>query len=166
MVAHMSVGKQSGLTYLWVMMLICIVGINLGAGAKVWSTQQRRQQELQLLFIGEELVRAVGEYYNAVTPHRYPENIEDLLRDKRFSMTKRYLRRFYSDPLTGKPEWGVIRGADGGIAGFYSLAMGVPIKKRGFKIKNGDFSWKESYQEWVFLFLEDSEAYNLSKKEL
>lgn len=158
MVAHMAVGKQSGLTYLWVLMSIFIIGLNLGIGAKIWSTQQRKQQELQLLFIGDEIRRAIGGYYQAVTPHRYPKNIEDLLQDKRFSMPRRYLRRFYTDPLTGKPEWGIIRGADGGISGVYSLSPGSPIKKRGFKKSLGDFSGKESYQEWIFLFLVDSEV--------
>ena len=158
MVVHMVVGKQSGLTYLWVLLSIFIIGLNLGVGAKIWVTQQRKQQELQLLFIGNEITHAIGEYYHAVTPHRYPKKIEDLLQDQRFSMKRRYLRRSYSDPLTGKPEWGVIPGADGGISGVYSLSPGVPIKRRGFKKIFGDFSGKESYQEWIFLFLVDSEV--------
>lgn len=155
MVVHMLAGKQSGLSYLWVLMTMLIVGISLNIGAKVWTTQQRKQQELQLLFIGEEIKRAIGEYYQAVVPHRYPQKLEHLLQDKRFSMTKRYLRRSYIDPLTGKQEWGVIRGEDGGIAGVYSLSPGRPIKKRGFETKLGDFSGKETYQEWIFLFVAD-----------
>lgn len=155
MVVHMLAGKQSGLSYLWVLMTMFMVGLSLSIGAKVWSTQQRKQQESQLLFIGEEIKRAIGEYYQAVTPHRYPEKLEHLLQDKRFSMTKRYLRRSYIDPLTGKPEWGAVRAVDGGITGVYSLSPGSPIKKRGFEVKLGDFSGKESYQEWIFLFVAD-----------
>lgn len=154
MVQNISVGSayQSGGSYLYVFMTILFIGVGLNIGAKAWSVNMQRQKEKELLFTGNQIRTAIEAYYYAVTPNRYPKALKDLVLDKRFGMIKRYLRKEYSDPITGKNEWGVVRGEDGGISGVYSLSNETPMQKVGFNKSYSGFSNKNSYQEWVFLF--------------
>lgn len=69
-------------------------------------------------------------YYEAtpVGKKPYPNSLQDLLRDNRFPDVRRYLRRNFTDPLTGREEWGIIPAPGGGIAGVFSLSEAKPIK--------------------------------------
>jgi len=106
---------------------------------------------LTALFIGHQYRRAIGLYYDS-TPgsvKRYPQALEDLLKDPRQPATQRYLRKLYPDPLGGK-EWGVVKGSDGGVAGVYSLSEDKPIKVAGFKVRDAAFEGSQKYADWKF----------------
>jgi hypothetical protein len=64
----------------------------------------------------------------------------------------RYLRRLYPDPITGKDEWGLVKSADGGFAGVYSLSEAAPLKTAGFAVRDATFEGKTKYAEWQFVF--------------
>jgi hypothetical protein len=64
----------------------------------------------------------------------------------------RYLRRLYPDPITGKEEWGLVKSADGGFAGVYSLSEAAPLKTAGFAVRDASFEGKTKYAEWQFVF--------------
>jgi hypothetical protein len=81
---------------------------------------------------------------------RFPQELEDLVQDKRFLSPQRYLRRIYLDPLTGKPDWGLVRAPGGGIAGVYSLGGGRSIGRAGHG--GMEVSGGASYQEWKFRY--------------
>ena len=147
----MAVGKQRGLAYLGVLTLALAIGIALSAAAGAWSRQLQRDKEEELLHIGLQLQRAIAGYHRSGPAPAYPKTLEALLKDERVPFTRRHLRRLYADPFTGKPEWGLIKGADGGIVGVHSLAEGRPLKQRGFAAELGDFADKDSYRQWVFL---------------
>lgn len=147
----MAAGKQRGLAYLGVLMLVLAIGVALSAAAGIWARQLQREKEAQLLHIGLQLQRAIESYHRSGTAPAYPKTLEVLLKDDRVSFTRRHLRRLYADPMSGKPEWGLVKGADGGIVGVFSLVEGSPLKRRGFAAELGDFADKASYQEWVFL---------------
>jgi hypothetical protein len=115
----------------------------------------QRDKERELLFVGNEFRKAIGLYYER-TPggaKQYPKKLEDLLLDKRQTSVARYLRRLYVDPLTGKKEWGLVKGAGETIMGVYSLSAEVPIKTGNFDETDKDFEGKGSYAEWAFVYL-------------
>lgn len=145
--------RQSGFTYLGLLILIAIIGIASTATLQAGAALQRRAAEEELLEIGAELRNALISYANA-TPagqKRAPASIQDLLKDPRYPGVKRHLRKLYADPLTGKEEWGIVEAIDGGgIAGFYSLSDAQPIKIDNFDPVFQHFAGKTAYQEWRF----------------
>ncbi|MGZ5780982.1 MAG: type II secretion system protein, partial [Burkholderiaceae bacterium] len=100
--------RDAGFTYLAVLFLVAIFGILLAATGMIWSTAQKREKERDLLFVGHQFRKAIGEYYERTpgTVKRYPNSFNDLLKDNRQLSTVRYLRRIYKDPLTTQSEWG------------------------------------------------------------
>lgn len=110
---------QRGFTYIALLLAVALIGVGLIATSEVWSQSRQREKERQLLFIGNQFRQAIGRYYER-TPgavKRYPEKLQDLLEDKRYLVTQRYLRKIFRDPMTGKTEWGIIPAPGGGIIG-------------------------------------------------
>ncbi len=137
------------------MLIITIMGIALYAVGEVWTNAQKRAQEQELLYIGDQFRRAI-KAYNRHTPtanklQAYPASLEDLLKDPRYPTTQRYLRKIYIDPISGKAEWGVLRIANGGIFGVYSLSGETPRKQTHFKAIDQSFEGKTKYSEWIFM---------------
>lgn len=146
--------RAQGFTYIGVVLAVAVSGALLAAGSVVWSQQAQRERERELLLIGKEFRRAIGLYYER-TPgaaKRYPERLEDLLRDDRYLSMQRYLRRIYRDPLTGKPEWGLIQAPAGGIMGVHSLSNSRPTKTGGFDEAERDLDGKTRYSDWQFVY--------------
>jgi type II secretory pathway pseudopilin PulG len=143
--------RARGFTYLGVLFAVVFMAIALALAGQIWSTLDRRARERQLLFIGAEFRQALTRYYEGSpgTVKQYPLTLEELVRDKRYPDTRRYLRKIYADPFTGKAEWGLVKGPGGAITGIYSLAAGVPIKTDNFG-KDFPFTNKKSYAEWIF----------------
>lgn len=120
---------SAGFTYIGVLLLIAFMGVALGLVGEVWRTVQMREAERDLRFIGNEFRRAIGRYYQS-TPgpvKRFPNSLSNLLNDDRYPGTRRYLRRIYRDPITNRPDWGLVKAPEGGIAGVYSLSEDEPI---------------------------------------
>lgn len=151
--------KQGGFTYLALLFLVAAFGVALAATGVVWSMLQRREKEQQLLYIGNEYRQAIASYYERTpgTLKRYPGKLSDLIKDNRHLATVRHLRRLYADPLTLKPEWGLVRAPDGGIMGVYSLAPGAPLKRSGFSIADSAFENKKAYSDWRFVYVPGSQ---------
>lgn len=143
---------QAGFTYLGVLMLVAIMGALLATTGEVWSTLQRRDKEQELLFVGSQFRAAIRQYYERSPggAKRYPRKLESLLQDDRYPTVQRYLRKIYVDPITGKPEWGLIKAPDDGIAGVYSLSRLAPVKVDGFDAQDAGFKGATSYSEWQF----------------
>lgn len=147
-------GRQTGSAYLTILMLVMAVATGLSAVAQPWRTQKVREQEAQLLFVGQQFQRALASYYRSGTAPAYPKTLDALLKDDRVSFTRRHLRRIYEDPTTGGKEWGLVKSPDGGIMGVYSLSTDAPLKQDGFDASLGDLSGKSRYQDWKFVFIE------------
>ncbi|MGB4066196.1 MAG: type II secretion system protein [Azonexus sp.] len=145
-------GRESGFAYIWVLALVMILSIGIGAVIEVDATQVRREQEVQLLAIGREFREALLHYYETLSPagsHEYPEHLDDLVLDARRGPLRRYLRKIYHDPMTGKATWGLQLEA-GRIIGVYSLSEKRPIKQDGFEPEETHFKGAASYKEWRF----------------
>ncbi|RKQ55436.1 type II secretory pathway pseudopilin PulG [Vogesella indigofera] len=145
---------QRGFTYLGLLVLIAVIGWMLAATGEVWSTVQQRQREQELLFVGNQYREAIRLYYerSPAAAKRYPPTLADLLLDKRYPTVQRYLRQLYPDPMTSKPQWGLLRAPDGGIAGVYSLGGGVPFKVDQFEQRDAAFKGARSYARWQFSY--------------
>jgi len=146
--------RERGFTYIAVLLAVAISGALLATGSVVWSQQAQRERERELLLIGKEFRRAIGLYYER-TPgavKRYPEKLDDLLRDDRYLSMQRYLRRIYRDPITGKTEWGLVQASTGGIMGVYSLSNDRPVKTGGFDETDKELDGKTRYSDWHYIY--------------
>jgi type II secretory pathway pseudopilin PulG len=143
--------KQRGFGYMMVLFAIAALGLVLAGAGQVWQVTQQREREAELLFIGSQF-RLALESYQRMSPEtapRQPRSLEELLEDKRFVTTQRHLRKLYRDPMSGKPEWGLVKVADR-IVGVHSLSTAQPIKTF-FNAADAEFASASSYAQWVFL---------------
>lgn len=143
---------QFGFTYVGLLIIVAILGVTLASIGTVWHTSQQRFREKQLLFIGNQYSMAIAAYYqnSPGAVKQYPKKLEELLHDNRYPTTERYLRKLFTDPITGSAEWGLIKAADGSITGVYSLSEAEPIKKNNFAKSYAKFADKKHYSEWKF----------------
>ncbi|UCH47069.1 MAG: type II secretion system protein [Betaproteobacteria bacterium] len=145
-----SAGTQSGFTYIGLLFLVAIVTFALSGVATVWHTMAQREREAELLFIGEQFSQAIESYYRwSPGGPQLPRSLDDLLRDDRFPMVRRHLRRIYRDPMTGSTDWGLVMEGDR-IAGVHSLSKRKPIRVAGFDRR--EFEEAESYEDWRFVY--------------
>jgi len=146
---------QTGFVLLGMLILIVIAGYTLAAASVKSSDLMKRQREQELLKVGDTLRIAIGNYYNQSpgVVKQYPPNLEVLLKDDRFPIPKRYLRKIYLDPITQKPDWGLLEAPSGGVLGVYSLSSEKPFKTKGFKKEYAHFENQKSYGEWFFAYV-------------
>lgn len=147
-----------GFTYLWVLFIVALMGGALSVAGEFESIAARREKERTLLAIGHQFRAAIGRYYESqlvAGKREYPASLEDLLKDKRFPEVRRYLRKIYVDPMTGKAEWGMVRIA-GRVVGVHSNADVEPLKQGSFQPDDAGFSNKKKISEWVFMYPADA----------
>jgi type II secretory pathway pseudopilin PulG len=148
----------AGFTYIGLLIAVVVLGVALSAVGMVWRTHAQREREQELLFIGRQFESAIASYYrsSAGGPHQYPQDINDLLEDKRWPEAKHHLRRLYVDPMTGAQDWTILRiEALGitGITGIASSSQAVPLKKAGFPADEEAFADAECYCDWKFEYI-------------
>jgi len=144
---------RRGFTLVGVLILVAILAVTAAAAVTAGVSLQRRGAEEELLFVGQQYRNAFKSYYeSAVSAQRYPNKLEDLLKDPRFPGVRRHLRKIFVDPMTGKATWATVAAPGGGIMGVYSLSTEVPIKQALFPPEFGTFEGKQSYADWVFAY--------------
>jgi type II secretory pathway pseudopilin PulG len=153
---------QAGFSYLWLLIVIAVMGVGMASVLEVHQTTVRREQETELLWVGRQYVAAL-ESYRAATPadsarpgispqsdpRQYPASLDELLKDPRYPGVKRHLRRIYNDPLTGRADWGVVR-HEGRIVAIHSLSTQTPLKRAGFEPAEDGFESAQHHSDWVF----------------
>ena len=155
------ISKQSGFTYVALLIAVAVSGAGLAAVGELASHGQQREKEAELMFIGQQYRDAIASYYHRAPGGNkvYPKKLEELLKDNRFATTQRHLRKPYADPVTGKAEWALIPSPDGGIMGVHSLSQAQPVKSGGFDKAEETFADAKSYSDWKFFF--ENELANL-----
>lgn len=156
------IAGAGGFAYLWLLLLVALMGLSLTVGVQFYSTSVQRDKEYELLAIGRQFRAAIGRYHEtqrATTPGEakggdYPATLDDLLKDNRSLSTQRHLRRVFVDPMTGKAEWGLLM-IGGRIVGVHSLSDKVPIKQDRFEAEDMGFRGKQKYSDWVFTYPSD-----------
>ena len=147
--------RQRGLTYVALLIAIALFGAGLGLVGSLWSTEAKRERELELLFIGDQFRRAIAAYHDeapAGQPNRFPAKLEDLVQDRRWPTTRRHLRKIFLDPMTGTRDWLLVRAPDTTIMGVYSASDAAPLKRAGFDDDYANFASAKTYREWQFVF--------------
>jgi type II secretory pathway pseudopilin PulG len=149
-------GRMHGFTYLGLLFAIVLMGIVLSAAGLVWHTAVRRGNETELLFVGDQYLRAITSYHaiQINDQNEFPPSLDALLEDRRFPMPVRHLRKQYIDPITNRPGWGLVRSGET-IIGIYSLSEEEPLKKSGFPPCCTDFETASHYSDWKFVFRND-----------
>jgi type II secretory pathway pseudopilin PulG len=140
--------KPGGYTYIGLLMLVAAIGVMLSVVSEVWQTAQKRDKEEELLFVGDQFRRAIA--FHVASSGGYPHSLDDLVRDTRLPEVRRYLRKVYHDPFSGKAEWGLVQPDGKAITGVYSLHNGEPLKQTGFRLADQAFEGRKKYSEWVF----------------
>lgn len=148
-------GAQRGFTYLGLLFLIAVMGLALAATGTVASVDRQREKERELLFIGSQFRQAISRYYERSPGglKQYPPNLEALLQDSRYPGTRRYLRKVYADPITGKADWGLVEGPGGTVMGVYSLSNTKPLKVGNFNEVDQALEGKTAYADWKFVYI-------------
>lgn len=145
--------RQSGFTYLSLMILIMMIGLITACAVKLSSVLQRSIAERELLLIGAAFSDALQSYAE-VTPAgqpKIPPSLKDLLKDPRFSMPVRHLRKNYVDPVTGRDEWGIVYAADQrGVIAIYSMSNAHPVKTSNFPQRFANFGGATKLSDWKF----------------
>lgn len=109
----------------------------------MWRTIAQRDREEELLFRLGEFRRAINRF--RAEHNRFPRDLKELLDDRTTLQPRRYLRRIYTDPMTGKADWKVELVADrtgvvSGIKDVHSASEKIPLKKLRGK--------KDCYCDW------------------
>ena len=148
--------KDTGFTYISVLILVVVTGIALTGASRYWSAAVKREKEAELLFRGDQIKRAIGSYYNSAPgaqKNTYPPSLKDLLKDKRYPAVKRHLRKLYKDPMTKDGEWHLVLDSKGAIKGVCSTGTKQPVKTGRFKKEYKNFEAAEKYSDWQFIYL-------------
>lgn len=145
--------SSKGFTYLAALMLVMISGIMLAKAGQSWQVMMQREKEEELLFRGKQMGDAIRRWHEARLPGQHPRtplnDLKHLLRDPRSAGTMRYLRRLYTDPISGQ-EWTLIKDPVWGIVGVASPSTREPLKRANFPDEFQDFEGKARYSDWVF----------------
>jgi type II secretory pathway pseudopilin PulG len=130
------------------------MGFGMAAFGQLTSQQAKREKEAELLFVGDAYRQAIAQYYESGPGghKRYPQSLEQLLTDERFAFDRRYIRRLYRDPVTGK-EFGLLKAPEGGIMGVYSPSEEAPLKSANFPPEYASFESASRLNEWQFVYM-------------
>lgn len=151
--------NQNGMSLIGALLVIMLVGFGLAEAGNRWSDARQREREQELLKVGDTIRRAIGNYYNQSPGmvKQFPPTLQALLKDERFPVPQRYLRKLYLDPVTGREGWGILEAPSGGIMGVYSLSGEAPFKTSNFAPPYREFAKKKYYGEWMFAYLPESD---------
>ena len=142
--------NERGVTYLFLMFAIVLIGLSTTAAAKQWKSMVQRELEADLLSKGIEIQNALALYSatmkaGRVTPAEvYPQSLAELTR-----LPKPFLRKAYADPMS-HGDWEYVRAPTGGIMGVRSKSRGTPFKKHDFPQVVRHLEGRASYHDWIF----------------
>lgn len=144
--------RQRGLGWIFVLLLLAVVSAASAGVAARWADQRERQQEQELLWVGNAYAQALASY-RAATPGgvpRFPASLSALLEDRRGPVLRRHLRQLYPDPVTGHADWLLLRDSQGDVAGLRSASMATPWRRQAMQLASCDVAPATHYSDWVF----------------
>jgi type II secretory pathway pseudopilin PulG len=93
---------EAGYILLAVLFLVALILLSLAVAAPRIAKSIQRDKELELIHRGEQYTRAIKLYYRKFG--NYPSSIDQLENTNNI----RFLRKRYTDPMTGKDDWKII----------------------------------------------------------
>ena len=142
--------NERGVTYLFLMFVIVLIGLSTTVAAKQWKVIVQRELEADLLSKGIEIQNALALYSatmkagRVTTAEVYPQSLAELTR-----LPKPFLRKVYADPIS-HGDWEYLKSPTGGIMGVRSKSRGTPFKKHDFPQAVRHLDGRSSYYEWIF----------------
>ena len=115
--------SEQGFALLLVFLMAAAVALLLYKAMPRVAFETERDKEQLLIDRGNQYKRAIQLYYTQF--HRYPSSIDDL----ESTNDKRFLRRRYTDPFTGKDDWRLIH--TNGMALTDSKVQTAPAQPNG-----------------------------------
>lgn len=151
--------RQQGMALMGALLVIILMGLALAEAGNRWSDIQRREREQELMKVGDTIRKAIGSYYNQSPGmvKQFPPTLSSLLKDDRFPIPQRHLRKLYIDPVTQRKGWGLLYAPSGGIMGVYSLSGERPFKTRNFSPPYQEFEKKKAYIDWIFAYMPETD---------
>lgn len=157
-----SLPRDGGFTYFGLLLAIASAAGALAGGAYLLANDLRRDKELELLFAGDEIRRAIEAYHarNGAGVDPYPRTLDALLRDPHQPTVVRHLRRVRQDPMRepgAEPPpadtggWVLVRDVQGRVVGVHSGSAREPLKRSGFPKPYEGFAQARSYADWKFI---------------
>lgn len=141
-----------GIVLLALLLTLALLGIALMGAVSWWTLERQRENEEDLIFVGNQYRLAIERYYYATPGNAkaLPMRLNDLIEDERFPVPVRHLRRIYLDPMTGESFKLILIGEQ--IHGIASTSSRHTIKRSGFSPPYTGFEGVETYDQWKFLF--------------
>jgi type II secretory pathway pseudopilin PulG len=130
--------------YPMLLVSILVIGIAMAGVSQIWSTQVKRDKESELLFRLREYRRAIQQYRAA--NNRLPKELSDLLMDRSQLQVRRFLRRLYTDPMTGKPDWQLKQQVD--RTGTVSGILDVNSRSTDKPLRQISGKQADAYRDW------------------
>ena len=117
--------SEQGFALVGLVVAIFVILLFIAVAAPRVAQELRREREAEAVHRGNQYVRAVQLYYAKF--HSYPGSMEQLEKTNNI----RFLRQRYVDPMTGKPDWRLIKlgEAKTTVKGFFGqplAGMGAP----------------------------------------
>lgn len=133
--------------------VLALAMMAMSMAGPLWSAQQQRDKEQELLRLGGLYARALSEYRSSAPGNlkQYPARLEQLVLDDRYIGTQRYLRRLYGDPVNGERPWGLVLDRQQRIAGVYSLSDKRPVASALAGAKALGAEAPTRYSDWKFM---------------
>ena len=107
-----------------VIFMLAILIISMAVAVPMVRKSIQRDREVETMQRGKQYVRAIQLYYRKF--HRYPPNIDALVKTNEI----RFLRKRYTDPMTGKDDWKPIQFGQNKTplaVGFFGQALGGAV---------------------------------------
>jgi hypothetical protein len=118
--------RDAGFTLAGLICVLSAAAITASVMVPLRAMESKREMEKELIFRGEEYVRAIQKYQRKY-PGIYPAAVEDLLSRDGF----RFLRKQYKDPITGEDFRLINVNGDGTLTGSVTmLSLPVPNQAR------------------------------------
>lgn len=145
-------GRQQGMVLMAVLVALAILSLMVAHTSQQMSEQNRREREVELLFVGEQYRQAILSFWRDSPGgvRRWPTHLDELLEDRRYPAPRRHLRQLYRDPMAPQLPWRLITQGNA-ILGVHSQAPGAPFRQAGFSAAQAGFNDAGSYADWRFI---------------
>lgn len=102
---------QGGFTYFMLLWWVALSGVMLAAASQHWRFERQRDKEAEMVARATEIQAALQSYHRVALPGQpagWPKSLAELVADQRGPHVVRHLRRVWTDPLTGRADWGLV----------------------------------------------------------
>lgn len=122
--------------FLLMLLTVALSATALAQLGERWQVQMQREREVELLFRGLQIRAALQAYQLATPPGQptLPQDLAELLQDRRGETARHWLRQLYPDPFTGQPDWQLLRDRDGSILGVHSRSDRAALKRHALPV--------------------------------